>query len=221
MKVELHSHTNHSDGLPSVENLMKKAQACVDAIAITDHNTFSSYLKAKRMRKNIMLIPGIEVTASYNGKSGHVIVLGTEELGFKKFMDALELVDNAHSAGAVAIVAHPFGSIFRPGFTDAELVKRFDAVEVINGMTFGPFNRKAMQLAKSLDMKMIAGSDAHTLGIVGRYACEIKANDVDDVIKAIKKGRLTLPDAKTEPVRIFATQVIRKVYTKLRLHKQK
>ncbi len=218
MKVELHSHTNHSDGLPSVENALRKAASCVDAIAITDHNTFSGYLKAKRIRKDVMLVPGVEVTASYNGRNGHVVVIGSEDLKFKKLMDALELIDNAHSVGAVAIVAHPFGGIFRPGFTDSSLVKKFDAVEVINGMTFDPLNRKALRLSKRLKMKMTAGSDAHALNMIGRYACKIKGDSVDDLIKAIKKGRVTLPAAKTEPARILATQVSRKIYTKLRLH---
>ena len=186
MKVELHCHTNHSDGLPTVEKVIRKAEACVDAIAITDHNTCSGYEKARKMKKNILLIPGVEVHATHNEKTGHILVIGSNDVKFRKYMDAHELIDNAHSAGAIAIVAHPFGGLFRPGFTEKEIVRKFDAIEVVNGMTFGPLNRKAMRLAKSLAMKMTAGSDAHALNMVGRYACEINADSIDGVIKAIK-----------------------------------
>jgi hypothetical protein len=220
MKVELHSHTNHSDGLPSVENLLRKARSCVDAIAITDHNTMSGYEKAKKMRKGVLLIPGVEVTASCNGKNGHVVVLGSEGVKYRKYMDALDLADRARSAGAVTIVAHPFGGVFRPGFTEKEVVTKFDAVEVINGMTFGPLNRKAMRLAAEFNMRKTAGSDAHALNMVGRYAVGINAHSVDGVLKAIRKGRVVLPRARTQPARILSTQMARKVYTKLGLHRK-
>ena len=59
MKVELHSHTNHSDGLASIDKVIKKAESCLDAIAITDHNTLSGYAVAKKMKKAVLLIPGI------------------------------------------------------------------------------------------------------------------------------------------------------------------
>jgi len=220
--VELHCHTNYSDGIPSVEKVIKKAESCIDAIAITDHNTYEGYEEAKKLKKDVLLIPGVEVHASFKGKAAHATVLGCEDIKFEKYMNIFELIDNAHSAGGIVINVHPFGGLFRPGFTEDGIVKKFDAVEVLNGMTFDSFNNKALHLAKRLKMKMVSGSDAHTLRLVGKYACEIRTgkDDIDGLIKAIKSGRVVLPKKKTGPAHIFASQVSRKIYTKMKLNKQ-
>jgi|GEM_PF-1753782 len=217
MRIELHCHTNHSDGLPSVEQLVRKANKTLDAVVITDHNTMTGYKEAKKMEKDFLLVPGVEVHASYVKKTAHVTVIGSEFVPYRKYVDVLELIDNAHACGAVAINVHPFGGLFRPGFTEKELVRKFDAIEIINGMTFNALNRKAARLAQELDMNTVAGSDAHVLKMLGSYACEIDGDGVDDVVKAIKKGRVKLPEARTKASRIFATQVSRKLYTKLGL----
>ena len=171
------------------------------------------------MQKSILLIPAVEVHASHGEKVAHVTILGCEDLKFRKYIDVLELIDNAHSAGGIAINVHPFGGFFRPGFTEENIVKRFDAVEVLNGMTPNRFNRKALRMAEMFEMKKTAGSDAHTLRMVGDFACEIDADSVDGIIRAVKKGKVKIPEKKTEPINILTTQVARKIYTKLGLNK--
>lgn len=68
--IDLHMHTNNSDGSDSVEELLKKAQNLkLDYISITDHDTCKGY----EILKNIdiskiysgQLIPGIEIKCSY------------------------------------------------------------------------------------------------------------------------------------------------------------
>ncbi len=222
MKVELHCHSNYSDGIPTVEKIINKAESCLDAIAITDHNTYKGYEKAKKINKDILLIPAVEIHAAFNRKFAHTTVLGCEGLEFKKYMDIFELIDRVHSQGGIVINVHPFGGLFRPGFTDDTIVKRFDAVEVLNGMTFRKFNKKALQMSQRLKMNKVSGSDAHTLNLVGEYACEVKTNreDVDGIIKAIKKGDVIIPKKATSPVSIFASQISRKIYTKMNLNKK-
>lgn len=63
--VDLHMHTNFSDGRPTPEILVKEnAILGLDAIAITDHDTMASYEQAKTaaQRWGLQLIPGVEVT---------------------------------------------------------------------------------------------------------------------------------------------------------------
>jgi len=76
-----------------------------------------------------------------------------------------------------------------------------------------------MKMAKKFNMNKVSGSDAHALNILGKYACDIKGSSIDDVVKAIRKGNVKLPNANTSASRIFATQVARKFYTKLGLHR--
>ena len=48
--IDLHIHTNNSDGTDSVEELLKKAQELkLDYISITDHDTCKAYNKLKEM----------------------------------------------------------------------------------------------------------------------------------------------------------------------------
>lgn len=63
--IDLHAHTNHSDGLDSPTELILNAQkAGVSVLAITDHDTVSGWDEARvaAMAAGIGLVPGIEVS---------------------------------------------------------------------------------------------------------------------------------------------------------------
>jgi predicted metal-dependent phosphoesterase TrpH len=63
--IDLHAHTNHSDGLDSPTELVRNAEkAGVNVLAITDHDTVSGWDEARvaAMAAGIGLVPGIEVS---------------------------------------------------------------------------------------------------------------------------------------------------------------
>lgn len=63
--IDLHAHTNHSDGLDSPTELIQNAKtAGVSVLAITDHDTVSGWEEAAQAAGSlgIGLIPGIEVS---------------------------------------------------------------------------------------------------------------------------------------------------------------
>lgn len=71
--IDLHTHTNNSDGNISVTNLLKEAEKLkLDYISITDHNNIDAYkeLQSKKIRNLFSgkIIPGIEITTSFNGE---------------------------------------------------------------------------------------------------------------------------------------------------------
>ena len=72
---DLHVHTNASaDGHCPVEKVLERAKAAgLDAVAVTDHDTTVSALKALSLESEVIVIPGIEVST----KDGHVLILGT------------------------------------------------------------------------------------------------------------------------------------------------
>ena len=73
--VDLHLHTIYSDGADSPENIVLVAkEGGLEAIAITDHDTFFGYNEAKKIaeEKKINLIPGVEMTT----REGHILGLG-------------------------------------------------------------------------------------------------------------------------------------------------
>ncbi len=74
--VELHTHSNMSDGLESPEKLMQRAKrAGVRAISLTDHDTVAglSRADAEAERLGMDFIPGIEFTCDHDGRSVHVL----------------------------------------------------------------------------------------------------------------------------------------------------
>lgn len=85
--IDLHIHTNNSDGTDTVEELLKKAEALnLEYISITDHDNCNGYDKLKRINiSNIFsgrIIPGIEIKCTYQKRT-------IEVLGYKINTDVM------------------------------------------------------------------------------------------------------------------------------------
>jgi predicted metal-dependent phosphoesterase TrpH len=78
MKVDLHNHSIYSDGLYSIEELLKIAKDnSIDVMALTDHDSCYGCMEAISLglKYNITVIPGIELSTVYNGESVHIVGL--------------------------------------------------------------------------------------------------------------------------------------------------
>lgn len=76
MKVDLHSHTTASDGVqPPAENVKLAKENGLKAIGITDHDTVAGLPEAiaEGQRMGIEVVPGIEISSSYEGIDIHVL----------------------------------------------------------------------------------------------------------------------------------------------------
>lgn len=79
--VDLHTHSNRSDGSLSPEELVDyAAKKGISALALTDHDTIDGIVEAKKQAKkwqekgiSIELIPGIEFSTEYKGKDIHIV----------------------------------------------------------------------------------------------------------------------------------------------------
>ena len=74
--IDLHSHTHFSDGTSSPEELIGCAVAArLEALSITDHDTFEGYEAAVPIaqKAGLRLIRGIELSTRYNGTSVHLL----------------------------------------------------------------------------------------------------------------------------------------------------
>jgi len=74
--IDLHSHTHFSDGTSSPEELIGDALAArLEALSITDHDTFEGYEAAVPIARaaGLKLIRGIELSTRYNGSSIHLL----------------------------------------------------------------------------------------------------------------------------------------------------
>jgi len=70
--IDLHLHTDASDGAFSLQELVRKAEAAgLSAIAITDHDTVKSAKQIKKLKAEIEVIPGIEISV-YDDKRDYI-----------------------------------------------------------------------------------------------------------------------------------------------------
>jgi predicted metal-dependent phosphoesterase TrpH len=66
---------------------------------------------------------------------------------------------------------------------------KVDAIEVLNGVSTPHANKWAQDLAKSMGLPGVAGSDAHQPSDLFNVYTEVQASlNVDEILKAIKKG---------------------------------
>jgi len=75
-KVDLHSHTNYSDGFHSPEELVHKAKdAEIDILSITDHDSVNAIEEATKIgeKLGIEIIPGVEISSDLRGAEVHIL----------------------------------------------------------------------------------------------------------------------------------------------------
>lgn len=85
--IDLHVHSNHSDGTLSPEELVSLAQnSGVSVFALTDHDTVSGLKAAKEATKSladaspsVSVISGVEISAAYQKRDIHILGLFIDE----------------------------------------------------------------------------------------------------------------------------------------------
>ncbi|MBC7131451.1 PHP domain-containing protein [Candidatus Bathyarchaeota archaeon] len=196
IRADLHIHTvfsNDSSIHPRklVEELV--AHPYINAIAVTDHNKGKGYHKVKELASDypdILVIPGIEVSTVY----GDIIILGASEVPPEPWT-VENILDFVREIDCLAIAAHPYRQF---GLGDLTRKYKFDAIEVLNGGSSHQSNVLARELAKSMGLPGVAGSDAHSPAELWTVYTEIQASmDLDEVLKAIKKGNVKVSAVNT------------------------
>lgn len=97
--IDLHVHSNHSDGTLAPEELVALAiKSDVTTFALTDHDTVSGISKAKaaamKSDSAVTVISGTEISAAYQKKDIHILGLFIDETN-ASLLSALEEAVNA------------------------------------------------------------------------------------------------------------------------------
>ena len=220
VKIDLHTHSIYSihwlwknEAFGTPKEMVKMAiQKGLNGLSITDHNSVKGSLEglkyAKKL-KNFLLVPGSEVKS----EEGDILAIGIKE-DVPKELPVQETIDRIHDLGGIAIAAHPYaGFPRRSAVKDAIKKYRFDAVEILNGGTRWRDNKKAYDVAKELKYPMTGGSDAHYWKDIGEIYNVINCSlSVDDVLEAIKKGRVIIkgrPFGLYSKMRLATRKVLR------------
>ena len=76
MRIDLHTHSTASDGTQSPSGVVgSAAQAGLDVLALTDHDTTSGWEEAAAaaVHHGIALVPGVEISCQHEGVSIHLL----------------------------------------------------------------------------------------------------------------------------------------------------
>lgn len=213
MRVDMHMHTRRSfDCLSAPERVLEAALARgIDRICITDHNEIAAALELKR-RFPDRIIVGEEVKTAER-----VDVIGlfiTEKI--PKGTPARRTCELIHEQGGIVYMPHPFaGGKGGGGRILDSIADLIDAVEGFNARLHQQaLNDRAVAWARQHGKPLGAGSDAHTLGEVGRAFVEIA--DFDDTpgafLAALEHSKL---HGTTSPRSVHLASTWAKVHKRL------
>ena len=201
MLIDLHVHTKalSTDSILDPEEAIKEAKRIgLNGICFTEHNKAWEIEKIQHLSQKwkFLVINGVEVDTV----EGHVLVFGLHR-NFEKVIRAHKLREMVNKTGGVMIAAHPFKGFRIFGFSDLSLspeqgskrpiFQSVDALEGFSGKAMEKENLLAQEVARLLGMKMTGGSDAHSLGEIGKCVTIFKNNIMDEagLIEELKGGR--------------------------------
>ncbi|MFZ7946232.1 CehA/McbA family metallohydrolase [Neobacillus sp. 19] len=206
-KVELHTHTHHSDARHTTEELINDAiKQKIDWLAITDHNTISAFDKISPENYPLQFIKGLEMTTLH----GHFLTLGYQD---KPPMD-WTLIDRVNineklaemkEQGLLIGIAHPFdvGSPYCTGCRwqyALESLEWIDFIEVWNSEDPHESLSNADAIAKwtqllnaGIEIPVTCGRDWHHSNTTKLpaflYTAVKETSSGDDILEAVKLGR--------------------------------
>ncbi len=95
-RADIHCHTNCSDGSDTpLELLQYAAQADLQGLSITDHDTTDAYTPeffCKAQEYGIAILPGVEISSELHGVSVHILGYGydLDDPGLKNFLQQIQ-----------------------------------------------------------------------------------------------------------------------------------
>ena len=108
MKIDLHLHTNFSDGKLSPEKILKLAwENHYEYISITDHDSILGYLEAKKYlaKYPLELISGVEISTNYQSSDVHILAYYFDENN-DEFIEMLRKIYDSRYGRAKQIVSN-------------------------------------------------------------------------------------------------------------------
>ena len=213
LRMDMHLHTHRSfDCLSDPAAILAAARARgIDRLVVTDHDEIAGALELREMDPERVLV-GEEVKT----REGFDLIgiLMTELI--PSGTPARETCEAIRAQGGVVYVPHPF-DVARAGAGRhlAELADVVDVVEVHNARCWMPsFNRRALEWAERNGTLMGAGSDAHTVGEIGRGIVELPP------FEPTRDGLLDALGRSTVAVRTRSSPLVRAASTYAKLRKR-
>jgi predicted metal-dependent phosphoesterase TrpH len=122
MRIDLHTHTEISDGTDTPTQLVQNAaKAGLDIVAVTDHDTMAAIPEAQQAghQLGVQVVRGMEISAEYLGRSVHLLGLGIRP-DYKPLKRALDEVRESRRGRIPRIVAALNGLGYEISVSDVE-----------------------------------------------------------------------------------------------------
>jgi predicted metal-dependent phosphoesterase TrpH len=191
IKADLHVHTCYSiDCLTPLDKIVSRCLALgIDCIAVADHNTVTGALKLKEIAPFKIIVAEEILTPA-----GEIMGLFLNE-AVPRGLSPQETISQIRNQGGLVAIPHPFGRSLpwkNNLLISTEVLSQVDIIETFNSRT--PFSNsiaRAFALAKEQGKAASAGSDAHTLGEIGRAYVEMPEFDGrNDFLNSLAQGKI-------------------------------
>lgn len=187
--VDLHIHSNCSDGKLSPEEIIKQAkEKGLKYYSICDHNTVEAYTKPEVIKEK-SIIPAIEFDCWYQGVLIHILGYGIDPnnkellslcakdkagteadiVRFFSYRHPKRVIKAIKSAGGIAILAHPacYWAISLDRFVKSLIKLGLDGIEVYypykrhRGIIKFHLVQAVKRIADKYNLIQTGGSDTH------------------------------------------------------------
>jgi predicted metal-dependent phosphoesterase TrpH len=204
--VDMHVHSRFSDALPSVDTILERAKRRGIGVAITDHNTIAGSIEACEKARDVIVVPGIEISSAQNV---HLLAYfptpSLLESFYLRFIEPFkrkrlfckgihlstsEILTGVKEFSGFSALAHPFGNGRYHCIADdmrQEILALLNGIEICNGVQSHRRNEKAYVLAQNMHRAHIGGSDAHVACACGHVCTFAPARTVPAFLDALDK----------------------------------
>lgn len=169
---------------------------------VTDHNTYKGYrewrdIATTQEKREFTVLKGIEYDTI---DSGHILVIMPTGVKLKllemRGLPVRMLIDIVHKNGGILGPAHPCGERYlsllktKRKKSKADVMSKFDFVEVFNACESYESNQEAQKLAGHYHKPGFGGSDSHKADCVGTAYTQLPENvrTETDLIEFVKSG---------------------------------
>jgi predicted metal-dependent phosphoesterase TrpH len=208
MKCDLHVHTLHSGmcTIPLLNRICRESyndphdvyallkRRGMDLVTVTDHDSIDA-VEPLRRHPDFFLSEEVSCRTSA-GTHLHMGVYGIEERHHVELQrradDMASLLAYLDEQQLLFSVNHVFSGLTgtRKDADFDEFAARFPAVETLNGQMLACANRSAAMFAARTGKIAVGGSDAHTLGSLGKTYTEVHgAGDAQEFLAGLRQSR--------------------------------
>lgn len=191
IKADLHIHTCYSiDCLTPLDKIVARClELGIGCIAVADHDTIAGALKLREIAPFTVIVAEEILTTG-----GEMMGLFLSE-NICQGLSPRETISRIRNQGGLVVLPHPFGRSlpWHPNtLTSPEILSQVDIIETFNSRTpFSSSIKTAAMLARQQGKPASAGSDAHTLGEIGKaYVQMPEFEGPGDFLHSLAQGQI-------------------------------